>query len=367
MLKHFDPDKIQRLLVRGTNWVGDAVMVIPALQAIRRRFANAHVTLLVQPWVKDVYGAIDFADEILTYQKPGRHEGWLGVRRLALELRLRRFEMSILLQNAIEAALVAFWARIPLRIGYARDGRSLFLTHPITIDPAVKEKHQAYYYLGILAGAGLMEARPWDPPGTPLGPISIGITRSDADAARELLRRCGVGTAETIIGINPGAAYGGAKRWPAERFAAAADALANEFKARIIIFGSPGDVPVAREVAARMAVVPVVLAGRTTLGQLMALIRECDLFVTNDSGPMHLAAALSVPQLAIFGSTSEIATGPLSDRARVIKHQVDCNPCFLRECPTDFRCMLGISAERVINEARAILSPRGVTGKDRED
>jgi heptosyltransferase II len=363
-LKRFDPGKIRRLLVRGTNWVGDAVMVIPALQAIRRRFVNAHITLLVQPWVKDVYSAVDFADEILTYQKPGRHEGWLGIRRLAVELRSRRFEASILLQNAFEAALIAFWARIPIRVGYARDGRGLFLTHPVPIDPAVKEKHQAYYYLGILAGAGLIAAKPWNPPGYPLGSISVGVTPSDANAAHDLLNSSGVCDGETIIGINPGAAYGNAKRWPADRFAAAADALADQFKARIVIFGSPGDVPAARAVAARMSVTPAVLAGRTTLGQLMALIRECDLFITNDSGPMHLAAALNVPQLAIFGSTSEIATGPLSERARVIKHQVDCNPCFLRECPIDFRCMLGISAERVINEARRILLASAVPGEN---
>jgi len=164
-----------------------------------------------------------------------------------------------------------------------------------------------------------------------------------------------------VIGLNPGASYGGAKRWPVERFAAAADALAGEFPARVVIFGAPAEAAIAEQVAACTHCNPVILAGKTTLGQLMGLIRECNLFITNDSGPMHLAAALNTPQLAIFGSTSEIATGPLGARARVVKHQVDCNPCFLRECPIDFRCMLGITVERVVGEARKMLDEQAAT------
>jgi heptosyltransferase-2 len=164
------------------------------------------------------------------------------------------------------------------------------------------------------------------------------------------------------LGVNPGAYYGPAKRWFPDRYAAVADALQQEFGVRTVIFGSPSDLPVAKEVAAKMKKPPVLLTGRTSLGQLMALIRRCRLLITNDSGPMHLAAALDVPQLAIFGSTSEVATGPLSREALVIKQQVDCNPCFLRECPTDFRCMKGIPVERVLEEARKILDLSTATG-----
>ncbi|MBZ5496875.1 MAG: lipopolysaccharide heptosyltransferase II [Acidobacteriia bacterium] len=331
-------------------------MSVPALKEIRRRFPNARISLLVRPWVQDVYAAADFVDEILLYHKPGKHQGWNGMRRLAVELRRRRFEMTILLQNAIEAALIAFWARIPLRLGYARDGRRLLLTHAIQIDPAVSGLHQAYYYLGILAGAGLIENRPWEHTDYRLDSIEIRVRESDSRAAREMLRTHGIDPGAPVVGLNPGASYGSSKRWPTERFAAVADTLAREFGARIVIFGAPREIQVACEVAARMISQPVVLAGRTTLGQLMGLIRECNLFITNDSGPMHLAAALNVPQLAIFGSTSEIATGPLSDRAQVIKHQVDCNPCFLRECPIDFRCMLGVAVDDVVRAARGKLS-----------
>jgi heptosyltransferase-2 len=365
-VKQLSPERIEKLLVRGTNWVGDAVMSIPALREIRRQFRNAHISLLVRPWVQDVYASAEFVDEILLYDKNGRHKGWKGMRRLAAELRARRFDLAILLQNAMEAALIACWARIPLRLGYARDGRGFLLTHAIRIDPEVRRVHQAYYYLGILSGAGVIGKRLWERKGYRLESIVMGVRESDSAAAREMLHAQGIARNDIVVGINPGATYGGAKRWPAERFAAVADALASEFSARIVIFGAPSDLDIAQKVAAMMARAPVVLAGRTSLGQLMGLIKECHLFITNDSGPMHLAAALGVPQLAIFGSTSEAATGPLSECAQVIKHQVDCNPCFLRECPIDFRCMLGITVEDVLTAARAQLS-RNNLGKEAED
>lgn len=355
---HIDPERIQRLLIRSTNWVGDAVMSVPALKQIRRLFPNAGISLLVRPWVRDVYSAVDFVDEILIYDKPGAHSGFRGMRRLAVSLRSHRFEMAILLQNAIEAAIIAYWARIPIRVGYHRDGRGLLLTHPVPIDPEVKKVHQAYFYLGILSGIGVMARQPWHRPDYRLDSIDVGVRTSDLEAARQILHTHGVDRERLAIGINPGAAYGRAKRWPAARFAAVADALANEYGAQILIFGAPAEAQFAREVAAAMSVRPTVLAGQTTLGQLMALIKGCDLFITNDSGPMHLAASLNVPQLAIFGSTSEIATGPLSPRAQVIKNQVECNPCFLRECPTDFRCMLGISVQDVLTAARKQLDSK---------
>ena len=355
-MKAIYPDRIKTLLVRGTNWVGDAVMSVPALRELRRKFANAHIVLLVRPWVKDVYAATDFVDEILVYDKAGNHHGLSGMRRLVRELKSRKFDMAVLLQNAFEAASIAFLARIPIRLGYARDARSLLLTHAIPIDPTVHRSHQAYYYLGILSGAGLLDEHPWKQKNYHLDSIRLGVCESDASAARELLRARGVAGDAPIVGINPGASYGGAKRWPAQRFASVADAVATEFGACIVIFGATKELPIAQQVADAMASPAVVLAGMTTLGQLMGLIKECRLFITNDSGPMHLAAALGVPQLAIFGSTSEIATGPLSASARVIKCKVDCNPCFLRECPIDFRCMLGISVQEVVAAARARMS-----------
>jgi heptosyltransferase II len=347
-------DTAKRILIRGTNWVGDAVISIPAMREIRRIFPQAHISLLVRPWVRDIYSAVEFVDEILEYDKDSRHRGWTGFRRLVLDLKRREFDMAILLQNAFEAALIAWCARIPIRIGYARDRRSWFLTNACRIDPAVRRVHQAYYYLGILSEMGWIERRLWERSDYPL-PIRITVRNSDMESAANLLCAAGIDNREMIVGINPGAFYGPAKRWFPERYAAVADSLAKQHNARIVLFGSASDVSVVKEVAAKMTCRPVILTGRTTLGELMALIKRCRLLITNDSGPMHLAAALDVPQLAIFGSTSEIATGPLSRNAIVIKHSVDCNPCFLRECPVDFRCMKGVTVERVLAEAQRAL------------
>ena len=349
-MKHINPAGIRKILIRGTNWVGDAVMSIPAMREIRRIFHGSHITLLVRPWVKDVYSAVEFVDRVLEYDKQGAHAGWRGLRRLAAQLKREQFDLAILLQNAFEAAFLAWSAHIPVRLGYARDARSIFLTHACRIDPQLSKLHQAYYYLGILSDAGLIEKHLWKLPDYPLR-IQVGVRDEDRRAAREILHAQGVDTRQLVIGLNPGAYYGGAKRWLSDRYAGVADELAEKYQARIIIFGAPGERRIAEDIAEKMKGKPVILAGQTTLGQLMGLLKECRLLITNDSGPMHLAAALDVPQLAIFGSTSEIATGPLSSQAEVIKHPVGCNPCFLRECPIDFRCMTLITVERVLGSA----------------
>jgi heptosyltransferase-2 len=344
------PDRIGKILVRGTNWIGDAVMSIPCLREIRRLFPRSHITLMVRPWVKDVYSAVDFVDEVIEYDKEELHRGWTGLRRLAADLKRERFDLAILLQNAFEAAFLAWIARIPVRVGYARDLRSGLLTHPCRIDPDLKRVHQAYYYLGILSAAGLIGNRVWERPDYPLD-ISIGVPDERLESARELLRSHGIEESHLLVGLNPGAFYGGAKRWLSDRYARVADELERRHGARIVIFGAAGERRIAEEIARQMKNPPVLLAGETSLGQFMGLIRQCRLIITNDSGPMHLAAALGVPQLAIFGSTSEVATGPLSSQAEVIKDPVECSPCFLRECPIDFRCMTLITTERVLAAA----------------
>lgn len=350
-----DPASVKSILIRGTNWVGDAVMSVPAMREIRKRFPESRISLLVRPWVRDIYAAADFLDEIITFDKDGKHRGLSGRRRLVKELAKRRIDLAVLFQNAFEAAIITWWARIPLRLGYARDGRSPLLSHAIPIDPEVRRAHQVYYYLGLLAGAGIVESRPWKDT-APLPACTLDLRESDRESARALLRAQNIESGECLIGLNPGASYGGAKRWFADRFAEVADSLARRYAARIILFGSISEEPIARQVAERMKNRSVSFAGKTTLGQLMGLIGECSLLVTNDSGPMHLAAALAVPQVAIFGSTSDVATGPLSDVAEVVRVPVDCSPCFLRECPTDFRCMTRITTDLVIEAAERRLS-----------
>ena len=354
-MQQISPTKVKKLLIRGTNWVGDAIMSIPAMREIRRLFRNSHISLLVRPWVKDVYSAVDFVDDVRIYDKGGVHKGWTGLNRLAAELRREKFDAAIMLQNAFEAAFLCWRAGIPIRIGYSRDGRRILLTHACRIPPEILSLHQAYYYLGILSQAGLIEPSIWQRRGYPLS-VNIGVRDQDRRAAREMLKSAGITESETIVGLNPGAFYGGAKRWLTERYAAVADAMAEKHRARIIIFGAPGERKIADEILQKMKNPPTIFAGQTTLGQLMALLLRCDLLITNDSGPMHLAAALHVPQLALFGSTSPVATGPLSPVSEVIRIPVDCSPCFLRECPIDFRCMAAITVDCVVAAAEKKLA-----------
>ena len=319
-----------RILVRATNWVGDAVMSLPALQAIRGRFPSAHIAILAKPWVADLYAREDFADEVILY-------GGKPLWRMSRELRAHRFDAAILLQNAFEAALVAWLARIPTRIGYNRDGRGALLTHAISVPkPGEIPRHERFYYLELLRRAGLIDRLP------------------ESDAIH-LAGRNGA-PSRRVIGVSPGAAYGTAKRWLPERFAEAAAALAALRGASIALFGSQTERALCQEVAQRLNGHEVTnYAGQTTLAQFIDLAAGCELFLTNDSGAMHIASALGVPTVAIFGATDDTTTGPTGPHSRVVRKPVECSPCLLRQCPIDHRCMTAVSAERVVEEALRLL------------
>ncbi|MGD0132908.1 MAG: lipopolysaccharide heptosyltransferase II [Bryobacteraceae bacterium] len=318
------------ILVRATNWVGDAVMSLPALRAIRERFSTARISVLAKPWVADLYGRESLIDEIILYS--GQSPSQTGH-----QLRSRRFDCAILLQNAFEAAWIAWLARIPTRIGYKRDGRQLLLTRAVNVPkPGQIPRHERFYYLELLRRAGIIDAMP------------------ESEEIR--LGSGAVPSAKRVIGVSPGAAYGTAKRWLPERFAEAAGALATARGASIALFGSKGERELCGEVAQLLNGHQVTnYAGQTTLAQFIDLASGCELFLTNDSGSMHIASALGVPTVAIFGPTDDSTTGPTGPNARVVRHPVDCSPCLLRECPIDHRCMTGVSAERVVQEALQLL------------
>jgi len=337
----------RRILVRATNWVGDAAMSIPALEALRERYPGARISILARPWVAGLYGREPFCDELIPYEAP---HGWKGLgekHRLAVELRRRRFDAAILLQNAFEAAALVRWAGIPVRIGYARDGRGWLLTHPIpTPLEGETPRHQRFYYLELLKRARLIDNYSLD------GAIRLYGATAAAAAGRERLQR--IFGARRIIGVSPGAAYGGAKRWLPERFADAALQVARERGAGVAVFGSKEEAPVCEVVGERIragGVHSASLAGSTALGEFIEMAAACDVFLTNDSGPMHIASALGVPTVVVFGATDEKATGPTGEHSRIVREPVDCSPCLLRECPIDHRCMTRVSADRVAQTA----------------
>lgn len=335
--------KIRRILIRSTNWIGDAVMNTPAVHAIRSHFPSARISLLAKPWVAPVFAHSPDVDEVILYEEEGRS----APVRIARKLRRRRFDAAFLLQHAFEAALIAFLAGIPLRLGYSRDGRGFLLTHPVPCPPAVRRVHQTAYYLNILTAVGL---------GAPDQRLRLTVPPAARRRAREILSVRGVKPDETVMGINPSATYGPAKQWFPDRFAALADRFQERFGCRVLVFGGPSDRQLGRRIV-QMARRPVIsLAGETTLEEAIALVALCRLFVSNDSGLMHVAAALDVPQVAIFGSTNPVTTGPFSARSRVVRIPEPCSPCLEPECPEGhLACMEKITVSIVLGAADELL------------
>jgi heptosyltransferase II len=334
----------ERILVRATNWVGDAVMSLPALGALRDRFPKASISILAKPWVADLYAREPFCDELIPYRAADLKSKWLLARQLAAH----RFDCAILLQNAFEAAAIAFAARIPERIGYARDGRSPLLTRAVkTPRKGEIPPHERFYYLELLRRAGILETLP----------ASEAIRLEGAGAAREAgrARFHELGWNGDVIGLSPGAAYGGAKRWLPERFAEAANLLARELNAAVAVFGSEGERNLSGSIADAIQAPVKNFAGRTTLAEFIDLAAACRVYLTNDSGAMHIASALGVPTVAIFGATDHLATGPTGALASVVREPVECSPCLQRECPIDHRCMTRVGAGRVADAALELL------------
>lgn len=330
--------------------MGDSILTIPALEGLRRARPDAEITLAVRPWVSELFENFPGVDRVQVYDRSARHGGWRGRSKFVAELAEQRFDLAILLPNSFESAYLAWRAGIPDRIGYATDGRSLLLTRPFRIRKEAFSLHQTAYYLDLLRQAGFMAEIPSVPR------ISLAISERQRQRALELLSAKGVSEKGIRVGLNPGAFYGSAKRWFPDRYAALADRFIDALGADVLIFGSANERSMADVIAQGMRNTPKVFSGETTLGELAGLLKCCTMLVTNDSGPMHLAAALGTKTLAIFGSTDERATAPLGPHTRLIKHPVSCSPCLLRECPLDHRCMAGISVDEVYDASVDLLS-----------
>ena len=319
-------------------------MSLPAFRALRGSCPHAHIAILAKPWVADLYGREPFCDEMIPYTAQDLGAKWSAGRNLAP----RGFDCAILLQNAFEAAAIAFLARIPERIGYARDGRSLLLTRAVPV-PRRGEipAHESFYYLELLRRAGILESLP----------ENEGIKLAGAQQAREAgaqrLRALGLG--DIVIGVSPGAAFGSAKRWLPERFAEAASRLGRELGATVAVFGSKNERNLCESVSSAITIPARNLAGETTLAEFIEMAAACRVYLTNDSGAMHIASTLGVPTVAVFGATDHLGTGPSGPLATVVRHPVECSPCLKRECPIDHRCMTRVEPAQVVNAALHLL------------
>jgi len=354
MVREINPEMWRRILVSAPNWIGDAVMCSPALKGIRQAFPSAEICVLARPAVADLLRDHSCLDNILVCQYQGRHASIVGQFRLARELHFRRFDLAVLFPNSFSSALTVFLARIPHRVGYPTDGRSFLLTHAVPLPPAPKTLHQVCYYEELI--------RPFCSGYSSQSP-ELHVSKDDERQADTLLASMGLSADRILLAVNPGAMYGGAKRWLPERFAEAADQLIQKLGAeespsseiKCVIVGAPGEEGLGREVARRMQREAIVLSGQTSLGALKALIKRCRLYLTNDTGPMHIANALNVPVVAVFGPTDHTTTSPFSPGHVVVRTPVDCSPCLLRECPIDHRCMTGVTVEQVVQAAAQIL------------
>jgi len=330
-----------KILVRATNWVGDAIMSLPAVRAIRSR-QGAQISILARPYVADIYRDQNVADELLIYDSHGLHAGIKGRERLAAELRSRKFDTAILLQNAFDAAWLAWRAGIPERIGYARDARSLLLTKAIPVpQPGEIPSHEKFYYLELLRRSGWLASVPDETL------IHLDVPEEPRRRAAATLAAAGSQTHKLRIAIGAGAAYGSAKCWPPARFAELAGRLQAQWDADVILFGAVTETDVSRAIASEMRQPPIDLTGKTPIADLPALLSHCHVFIGNDSGAMHVAAAVGLPTIGIFGPTDPLGTGPVTPRRAIVRQQPYCSPCFLRRCPIDHRCMTAITTAQV--------------------
>lgn len=322
------------IAVRAPNWLGDAVLSLPALRDLRAAFPAARLEVVARPAVAPLYGAVPAVDGIREAK---------GLR--AEVAALRGFDAGVLFTNSLGTALAMRLAGVTERWGYARDGRRLLLTRAARRPAATGGRSQVFYYRAMLEQIGVATSGAPD--------ASLTCPEPWRASARALL-----GAGERFVGVAPGAAYGGAKRWPAARFAVAAGELAREHGARVVVVGTAAERPAGALLAQQCGALD--LCGRTSLPELVGVLAEVDLLFTNDSGPMHVATALGTPVVAAFGPTDWRETAPFGGRTAIAREPVECAPCRFRECPIDHRCMERLEPARVAATARALL--RGESG-----
>jgi len=340
-----------KVLIRATNWVGDALMALPALRAVRKRYPEADIAIVARPYVADIYRDQEICNQLIAYDPKGAHRGFSGRERLASEVRARKFDVALLLQNAFDAAWLAWRAKIPERIGYARDGRSFLLTKAVPVPRSGEiPAHEKFYYLELLRRAGWLDSLPEE------SLIGLRVPEEKLRSASEFLRISGVRPGVMRIAVGAGASYGSAKCWPPSRFAEVANRLQAKADADVILFGTAAEASVSAAISVEMRRPPIDLTGKTAITDLPALLTQCHLFIGNDSGAMHVAAAVGLPIVAVFGPTDPEGTSPATPHCSIVQQKPYCSPCFLRRCPTDHRCMIAVTADMVEAAAEPWLS-----------
>jgi len=319
------------------NWLGDAVMATPILKDVREKWPEASITVMCQGGVGSLLIGNPYLNEIFTFTRPNEFLRRQEKRDLIERLRQGKYDLGILLPNSFSSAWWLWRGHVKERIGFAADWRRFLLSKALPFPKERGEEHLVTTYKRLLEplGISISESNP-----------ELFVTQEERAAALQLLEQHHVPKAGTVIGINPGAAYGSAKCWLPDRFRKVIEKLLEDPNIYVICFGDQAGASLVHEICEGFSQRVINLAGITSLRELLALIQRCNVFLTNDSGPMHIAAALKTPLVALFGSTNEIATGPYK-HGKVIHKHVSCSPCYKRTCPIDFRCMKRIEADEV--------------------
>src|SRR5438128_5497557 len=343
-------DQVRRVVVRGANWVGDAAMTIPALRELQHLLPHAHIRLVSRSGTAGLFTETSFIDELSVSDR----SDWRSLGNEIAEWKRGRFDLAILFPNSFQVALIAALARVPVRLGYAAQGRGFLLTNSLPLPEWRGSRHEVFYYLNVifklerlLSGTSQMMERKPD--------VSLQVSDERQIEASEVLRQMGARDGHTLVALCPGSINSRAKRWPAERYAALADRLIDELDAEVLLIGSPGERDVSIQVGSHMRRHPIIATGTTDLSSATAMLSLVDLLVTNDTGPAHIASALGRPTLVIFGPTNPLTTPPFSPVGEIIRQPPVCAPCMLRDCPIDHRCMTAISPDEVFQRARALL------------
>ncbi len=335
-------------MIRASNWLGDSVVSVPAVRAIKASRPDAHVTVASPAKIAAVWKLVPEVDEVIPIPNRRLFATVRAIRRQP------RFDVAMLFPNSIRVALEAWLSGVPRRIGYRGHSRSWLLTEIVPeTQKAGPPKHQAMHYLRIAESLGTEISDEFTSAKKTLNPPSHSYGAAGAQSAAHQTSNI---KHQTSLALCPGAEYGPAKRWLPERFAEAAKAIAGQRPVQWILFGTKKDAAIGKEISKSLGDGCVSRIGQTTIEQLIDELRECSLLLTNDTGTMHLASLLGVPVVAIFGSTEPRMTGPLGTGHIVLRHQVECSPCFLRKCPIDFRCMKAVTVQEVVDAVMSILA-----------
>lgn len=348
-------ERMDRILIRAPNWVGDVVMATASFADVRRAFPEAEISVLLKPGRQLILEGSTDHDRVL-FDRAGNCPIRMG--RLARELRSHRFDLALIFPNSFRTALVCALAGIPRRVGYRRNLRGPLLTHPVEYEREGRKRRpvpMSEFYAKLCARVGV-------PPGS--GAPRLAVTPECEQRAEEFRRALGIAPGEPIVGLNPGASFGASKLWPSRHFAKLADSIVERYGLRSLILTGPGEEGIAREIVSLSTRPPLWDPElKLPLDVLKPVIRDLQWLVTTDTGPRHYAVAFGVPVVVVMGPTDPRYTASNLERTEVVRHDVPCGPCHLKVCPIDHRCMAGIEPEEVLE--RIELLRRRLGGHER--